>query len=45
MIGQLPVGLRAGGIEYPIETDYRNILPVLVACADPDYTPEEKTYT
>ena len=44
MIGRLPVTLRAGGTEYPIETDYRNILPVLAACADPDYAPEEKIY-
>lgn len=44
MIGSLPTILRVGEQAYPIETDYRNILPILAACADPDYTPEEKLF-
>lgn len=42
MIGTLPKSLEAGGIRYPIETDYRNILVFLAACADPEFTEEEK---
>lgn len=42
MIGQLPTSLEAGGVNYPIETDYRNILVFLVACADPDLSAAEK---
>jgi hypothetical protein len=30
MIGQLPTSLDVGGVSYPIETDYRNILVFLV---------------
>ena len=42
MIGILPTGLDIGGISYPIETDYRNILVFLAACNDPDFTAAEK---
>ena len=44
MIGNLPVRLNVGGIDYPIESDYRNILVGLVACADPEYSDKEKLY-
>lgn len=44
MIGMLPQSLRIGGVDYPIETDYRNILVWLAACMDPEYTPEETLY-
>lgn len=44
MIGRLPKTLRIGGVEYPIETDFRNILTILVAMNDPDYTEREKLY-
>lgn len=42
MIGVLPTSLEVGGVNYPIETDYRNILIFLSACNDPDFTPAEK---
>lgn len=42
MIGLLPTSLDVGGISYPIETDYRNILVFLAACSDPDLNPVEK---
>lgn len=44
MIGRLPESLAIAGIAYPIETDYRNVLLILAAANDPDYTPEEKLY-
>lgn len=34
MIGQLPASLTVGGVSYPIETDYRNVLIFLTACGD-----------
>lgn len=42
MIGQLPTSLDVGGVSYPIETDYRNILVFLAACSDPELSPVEK---
>lgn len=42
MIGVLPKSLDVGGIAFPIETDYRNILVFLAACSDPDLSPEQK---
>lgn len=42
MIGALPEVLTVGGVEYPIRTDYRNILQVFEAFQDPDLQPEEK---
>ena len=42
MIGQLPTSLDVGGVSYPIETDYRNILVFLAACSDPELSPAEK---
>lgn len=44
MIGCLPKSLEIGGADYPIETDYRNILVFLSACADSELTPEDKLY-
>lgn len=44
MIGWLPMTLVISGCEYPIQTDYRNILPILQAVNDPDYTPREQLY-
>lgn len=44
MIGRLPESLAVAGIAYPIETDYRNVLLILAAANDPDYTPDEKLY-
>lgn len=42
MIGALPETLTVGGIEYPIRTDYRNVLDVFEAFQDPDLTEIEK---
>lgn len=36
MIGQLPDTLTVGGTEYPIRTDYRNVLQVYEAFNDPE---------
>lgn len=42
MIGALPETLTVGGEEYPIRTDYRNVLQVFEAFQDPELQPEEK---
>lgn len=42
MIGALPESLTVGGVEYPIRTDYRNILRLFEAFQDPDLYQEEK---
>lgn len=42
MIGALPETLTVGGAEYPIRTDYRNILQIFEAFQDPELYPEEK---
>ncbi|EXG86221.1 Bacteriophage Gp15 protein [Clostridium sp. ASBs410] len=44
MIGALPTCLGINGNNYPIETDYRNILIALTACADPEYNDKERLY-
>ncbi len=36
MIGILPEELTVGGEEYPIRTDYRNVLDVFEAFQNPD---------
>lgn len=42
MIGVLPRSLKVGGIQYPIETDYRNIMIFLAACSDPEFSSKER---
>lgn len=42
MIGALPEALTVGGKDYPIRTDYRNVLQVFDAFQDPELTQEEK---
>lgn len=42
MIGALSETLTVGGEEYPIRTDYRNVLQVFEAFQDPELTQEEK---
>ena len=42
MIGALPETLTVGGGDYPIRTDYRNILQVFEAFQDLELTQEEK---
>lgn len=44
MVGTLPKSLEVGGVNYPIDTDYRNILIFLTACSDPELSAEEKLY-
>lgn len=40
---ELPTSLTVGGVEYPIRTDYRAILDILMAGSDPDLEDREKT--
>ncbi len=42
MIGALPETLTVGGVDYPIRSDYRNVLYVFEAFSDPELTQEEK---
>lgn len=42
MIGALPEVLTVGGADYPIRTDYRNILQVFEAFQDTELQQEEK---
>lgn len=42
MIGALPDTLIVGGVEYPIRTDYRNVLDIFEAFQSPDLTDVEK---
>lgn len=42
MIGELPKSLTVGGVEYPIETDFRNILVFFSACNDPELGSAQK---
>lgn len=42
MIGALPQTLTVGGAEYPIRTDYRNVLQVFEAVSDMELTQGEK---
>lgn len=42
MIGSLPETLIVGGVEYPIRSDYRNVLQVFEAFGDPDLERAEK---
>lgn len=42
MIGALPETLMVGEREYPIRSDYRNVLQVFEAFQDPELYPEEK---
>lgn len=42
MIGDLPKTLTVGGVEYTIDTDYRNVLRIFEAFQDSKLTQEEK---
>lgn len=44
MIGTLPKSLEAGGRSYEIRTDYRVVLTIMQAFADPDLTDREKCF-
>lgn len=42
MIGALPEALSVNGVDYPIRTDYRNVLQVFEAFQDPELELQEK---
>lgn len=42
MIGALPEALTVDGVEYPIRSDYRNVLQVFEAFQDPELEATEK---
>lgn len=42
MIGRLPDALVVSGIDYPIRSDYRNVLQIFEASNDPELKQEEK---
>lgn len=44
MLGGLPQTLKVNGKSYPINSDYRNILQIISAYADPELKDEEKVY-
>ena len=44
MIFDLPTTLSVKGVEYAINTDYRDVLRTLTAFEDPDLSDEEKAY-
>lgn len=44
MLGQLPTSLPVGDRVYPIRSDFRDILNILEAFADPDLDAQEKVY-
>lgn len=44
MLGQLPTTLNVHGVEYEINTDFRNILQIFAAYNDNDLTDPEKVY-
>lgn len=45
MIGELPTSLEAGGVKYPIRSDYRIALLIFQAYEDPELTQQEKHMT
>lgn len=45
MIGALPRAIDLDGTMYPIRTDFRDILTILVAFSDPELRAEEKVFT
>lgn len=42
LVEQLPEAVEIEGIEYAINTDFRACLRAILACEDPELTPEEK---
>ncbi len=39
----LPTSVEIGGVAYSIRSDYRDILTILTAVADPELTPQERS--
>lgn len=44
MIGSLPVSLDIAGCEYPIRTDFRDVLTIIEAFGDPELEDKEKVF-
>lgn len=44
MMYDLPTSVIVCGVEYAIRSDYRAILDICIALADPEFTNEEKAY-
>lgn len=44
MIGQLPKSLTVAGKEYPIRTDFRDVLNIIEAFNDPELEANERVY-
>jgi len=44
MIGQLPQTLKIRGVQYPIRTDFRNILKIIAAYSNKNLTDNEKVF-
>lgn len=44
MLGELPTRLEVDGKEYPIDSDFRNVLAILSAFNDEELDPSEKGY-
>ena len=44
MVGSLPKALDVNGAALPIDSDFRNILAILLAFADPELEDKEKAY-
>lgn len=44
MIYELPVGVRIGDAEYPIRSDYRAVLDICTALADPELDDRSKAF-
>ncbi|MBQ7670554.1 MAG: hypothetical protein IJS45_07530 [Clostridia bacterium] len=44
MIGELPQSVCINGVDYPVRTDFRDILKILVAFSDPELEDKEKMY-
>lgn len=42
MIGSLPESLTVAGVDYPIRSDYRNVLQLFEASSDSDLSQDEK---
>lgn len=44
MVGELPRSVTVNGVEYNVRTDFRDILRIVTAFADPDLEDQDKVY-
>lgn len=44
MLGALPKSLNVGGVDYPINADFRNIFPIFAAFSDNELTDQDKLF-